>query len=440
MSLCIGLTLSPTWLNGDGWRKDDSKAEQLLSSDYYLELAKKAEASKLDFVFKPDSLFLNKEMINQSPGFSSLDPIVLLTSIVRETEKIGLVATMSTTFSEPFTVARQLQSLNWISKGRIGWNIVTSIEGSGNFGKSSMPSSKERYDRALEFTEVVRKLWESYPNESLTMDRESGQFANKDMISAIHHIGDFYKVEGPLNIPSYCSKSIPFFQAGASNVGRNFASLVADACFAATPDMESAIELRSDLQKRANEHGRKTEAIRVLPGMHFFLGETHEEATLLYKNAHTHLTTEQRFGSVKRILGVDLSHLPLQLKVTTDHIPEVFTNVRSKTHADLLRRIIVKEEPTLQELLLKPEVIGSAHWVIVGTAEEAVAEITKWFEHGALDGFIALPGGSVRSLNLFFEKVVPLLVEKGLFREEYTGSTLREHLNSNKSRGRHPLD
>ncbi|RKJ70977.1 LLM class flavin-dependent oxidoreductase, partial [Butyricicoccus sp. 1XD8-22] len=252
MSLCIGLTLSPTWLNGDGWRRADSNVEQLLSSNFYLELAKKAEAAKLDFVFKPDSLFLNIEMINKSPGHSSLDPIVLLTSIARETEKIGLVTTISTTFSEPFTVARQLQSLNWISKGRVGWNIVTSIEGSGNFGKDSMPSSKERYERAQEFTEVVRKLWVSYPNEALVMDRESGQFANKDMVSAIQHSGDFYKVEGPLNLPAY-ETDIPLFQAGASDWGRNFASLVADAIFAATPDMDAAIELRSDLQKRADE-------------------------------------------------------------------------------------------------------------------------------------------------------------------------------------------
>lgn len=429
MTLCIGLTPSPTWLNGDGWRHVDSNAEQLFSTTFYAELAKKAEAAKLDFVFKPDNLFLNKEMINKSPGFSSLDPIVLLTSIASETEKIGLVATMSTTFSEPFTVARQLQSLNWTSKGRVGWNIVTSIEGSGNFGKDAMPSSKERYERALEFTEVVRKLWSSYPHEALTIDRTSGQFADKEKISAIHHTGDFYKVEGPLNLPAYKHESIPLFQAGASDAGRNFASFVADAIFAATPDMEAANELRKDLQKRAKEQGREPDAIRILPGMHFFLGKTRKEAIQLYKDAYAYLTTEQKLASVKRILGVDLSHFPLDTPITADLLPKSTANVRSKTHASLLTRIILKEKPTLQELLNKPEVIGSAHWVVIGTAEDAVEEIIKWHDHDAIDGFIALPGGSIQSLHLFFEQVVPLLVEKGLFRKEYDGNTLREHLN-----------
>lgn len=431
MSLCIGLTLSPTWLNGDGWRQDDSNAEHLFSSDFYLELAKKAEAAKLDFVFKPDNLFLNKEIVNKSPGFSSLDPIVLLTSIARETESIGLVATMSTTFSEPFTVARQLQSLNWISNGRAGWNIVTSIEGSNNFGIDAMPTSEERYERALEFTNVVQKLWNSYPNEALTIDRQSGQFANKEKISAINHYGDFYKVEGPLNLPAYSNESIPLFQAGASDSGRNFASSVASAIFAATPDMESAIELRNDLQERATKQGRKSADIRILPGLHFFLADTREEALQLHQEAHAHLTVEQKLASVKRILSVDLSHLPLDSLVTAALLPEPTMNVRSRTHADLLRRIIVKEEPTLEELLLKPEVIGSAHWVVIGTAEDAVIEITKWCENGALDGFIALPGGSVQSMNLFFEQVIPRLVENGLFRREYRGNTLLDHLTQN---------
>ncbi|WP_137743768.1 NtaA/DmoA family FMN-dependent monooxygenase [Robertmurraya siralis] len=428
MSLCIGLTLSPTWLNGEGWRRADSKAEQLFSSQYYLELAQRAEAAKLDFVFKPDSLFFNKEMADKSPGHTCLDPIVMLASIARETEKIGLVATMSTTFSEPFTVARQLQSLNWMSEGRVGWNIVTSIEGSGNFGKGEMPSSKERYERALEFTEVVRKLWASYPNEALTINRESGQFADQEMIFPIHHKGEFYHVEGPLNVPAFDSTSIPLFQAGASDLGRNFASFVADACFAATPDLESAIELRRDLHTRAHKHGRDSRAIRVLPGMHFFLGETREEAQQLYQDAYAHLTNEQRLAAVQRILGVDLSHLSLQSRITAKDIPEVMENVRSRTHADLLRRIIINEEPTLQTLLSKPEVIGSAHWVVIGTPADAVEEIIRWYRHGALDGVIALPGGSVQSLNLFLEKVVPLLVEKGLFRKEYSGNTLSEHL------------
>ncbi|MBR7794512.1 MAG: NtaA/DmoA family FMN-dependent monooxygenase [Bacillota bacterium] len=426
--LCIGLSLSTTWMKGNGWRHTDSGVENLYSSDFYVQLAKMAEEAKLDFIFRPDTLFLNKEVLGNSPGFGSLDPTLLLTSIARETNRIGLVTTASTTFNSPYTVARQLQSLQWISNGRAGWNIVTSIEGAGNFGDDPMPSSPERYQKASEFTDIVRKLWDSYPNESLVINRSTGQYADKEMVSPINHSGDFFSVEGPLNVPAHKSGTIPLFQAGASESGRNFAASVADAIFAATPDMASGIELRDDLRRRAKKHGRHPSAIRVLPGLYFFLANTREEALELHRKAHAHLSQEHRYASVKSILGMDISTLPLDQSITVDMLPDQNQSVRSRTHADLLRRLITRQQPTVEELLSRPEVVGSAHWVVVGTVEDALNEITEWFETGAADGFIALPGGSKTSMELFFSELMPMLVERGLFRSEYTGSTLREHL------------
>ncbi|UQQ37744.1 NtaA/DmoA family FMN-dependent monooxygenase [Paenibacillus polymyxa] len=415
-------------MKGDGWRRPDSGVEKMGAIDYYIDLAKMAEKAKLDFLFKADYLYVSPQMLGDSANFGSPDPTMMFAAIARETEQIGLVTTISTTFNPPYVVARQLQSLHWLSNGRAGWNIVTSIEGAENFGDSPMPSPQERYAKAMEFTDVVRKLWESFPNEAIVIDRESGIFSDKDKVTSIHHSGDFFSVRGPLTLPAHTSGSIPLFQAGASDTGRNFASSIADAIFAAMPDLESGVELRTDLRRRAKEHGRDPNAIKVLPGLYFFLAETREEAHELHKSAHAHLSVECRHASLKSVLGLDLSSFELDHCVTADMLPDPNQPVRSRTHAELLRRYITKYEPTVEEVLARPEVVGSAHWVSVGTVDDVLNEIIQRFEAGAIDGFIALPGGSEESMKIFFEKLMPQLVERGLFRSEYAGSTLRAHL------------
>ncbi|GEB30685.1 MULTISPECIES: NtaA/DmoA family FMN-dependent monooxygenase [Brevibacillus] len=426
--LCIGLAINTTWMKGAGWRRPDSDIEKLDTIDYYIDLAKMAEQAKLDFLFKADYLYVGPQMLGDAVSFGSVDPTLMFSAIARETERIGLVTTISTTFNPPFIVARQLQSLHWLSNGRAGWNIVTSIEGAENFGDAPMPSPQERYAKAKEFIEVVRKLWDSYPREAIVMDRETGIFTDRDKVTPINHSGEFFSVKGPLTMPAHASGSIPFFQAGASDTGRDFASSVADAIFAAMPDIESGVELRSDLRKRAEEHGRNPDAVKVLPGLYFFLGETREEAEELHKVAHANLSTERRLASLKFVLGMEASHLALDQRITADMLPDPNLPVRSRTHAELLRRFITKYEPTLQEVLARPEVVGSAHWVSVGTVDDVLADIIERYEAGAIDGFIALPGGSEKSMNIFFEQLMPKLVEKGLFKREYAGATLREHL------------
>lgn len=426
--LCIGLSLNATWMKGDGWRHPDSGVEKMGSIEYYIDLAKMAENSNLDFLFRADYLYVSPQMLGDSSNFGSPDPALFFAAIARETERIGLVTTISTTFNPPYVVARQLQSLHWLSNGRAGWNIVTSIEGADNFSDSPMPSPEERYAKAKEFTDVVCKLWKSFPNEAIVIDRQSGMFSDKDKVTAINHSGEFFSVKGPLTLPAHNSGTPPLFQAGASDIGRNYASSVADAIFAAMPDIESGVELRNDLRKRAAEQGRDPDAIRVLPGLYFFLADTREEALELHKTAHANLSLERRHASLKSVLGLDLSDYPLEERVTADMLPDPSQAVRSRTHAELLRRYIIKTKPTVKEILDRPEVVGSAHWVSVGTVEDVLNDIIERFEAGAMDGFIALPGGSEQSMELFFEKLVPKLVERGLFRSEYTGCTLREHL------------
>lgn len=426
--LCIGFSLSATWMKGHGWRLPDSGVEKMGSIDYYIELAKLAENAKLDFLFRADYLYVSPQMLGDSANFGSPDPTMIFAAIARETDRIGLVTTISTTFNPPYVVARQLQSLHWLSNGRAGWNIVTSIEGAENFGTAAMPSPEERYARAREFTDVVRKLWASFPHEAVQIDRESGKFTDTDRISPIDHSGEFFNVKGPLSLPAHSSGSIPLFQAGASNIGRNFASSEADAIFAAMPDLESGIELRNDLRRRAEEQGRDPNAIRVLPGLYFFLADTREEAQALFEMANAHLSTERRLASLKSVLGLDLSSYALDDRVTAGMLPDANQPVRSRTHAELLRRYIINHHPTVAEVLSRPEVLGSAHWVSVGTVEDVLNDIVQRYEAGAIDGLIALPGGSEQSMELFFEKLMPRLVEMGLFRSEYSGSTLKEHL------------
>lgn len=416
-TLHIGFCLAPLWLQVSS-QDADAAAGPPDPVDFASALARRAEAAKLDFIFQVDYVGVLKrarKTSNLAPV--GLEPTVLFAAIARATTHIGLVTTASTTFNLPYVVARQMQSLNWISNGRIGWNIVTSIEGADNFGSEPMPSAELRYRRAAEFTDVVRRLWRSNPGH--TSDQEP---------RPIEHQGEFFNVRGPLNVPCHASGEPPLFQAGASDFGRDFSSLIANATFAATPDITAAIELRSDLRRRAATHRRSADDIKVLPGLHFFLATTREEAFALHEQAHAHLGEGYRRQSVQAVLGLDLTDMPLYEKVTAAMLPPADHPVRSRTHADLLRRFIEREAPTVEQILKRPEVVGSAHWVSVGTTEDVAGEIHTWFKAGALDGFIALPGGSPTSLALFFDELIPLLQRRGLFRTDYNGATLRDHL------------
>ncbi|KAA9001295.1 NtaA/DmoA family FMN-dependent monooxygenase [Affinibrenneria salicis] len=432
--LCIGMSIAVTWLTGNGWRRPDSRVEEIYSADFYRDLARRAEAAKLDFLFRPDTLFINPHSAARSPAFSSLDPSLLLAALARETRRIGLITTASTTFSPPYLVARQLQSLNWLSNGRAGWNVVTALDGHRNFGLDSMPPSAQRYDQALEFTDLVRQLWQSYPHDALTVDRQTGEYARAARLRAVNHHGRFFNVEGPLNVPDAGTGAIPLFQAGASAHGRDFAARIADGVFAATPDIAAGIELRADLRRRAQAHGRRPEALRVLPGLSLYLGKTRREARELYQDTHAGTPRNQQYDAIQQMLGLDLSRLPLNSRVTAQMLPAAAPQARSQTHADLLRRLIVQQQPRVADLLKRPEVIGSAHWLVVGTVDDALDDIIGRVEAGAADGFIALPGGSPQSLDRLFDELIPRLTQLGLFRRDYRGATLRQHL------GMDPLD
>lgn len=426
--LHIGMSLAPTWLTGDAWRRDDSEVEGLFSSGYFADIAQRSERAKLDFVFRPDTLFMQADLLKNSPGFASLDPTILLAAIADKTSHIGLLSTVSTTFYPPYVIARQIQSLNALSKGRAGWNIVTALAGNENFGLSQMPSSEERYARAQEATEVVCRLWESFPEEAMRLDRASGIYSDPEKIRQLDHVGDYFSVKGPLNVPAPCKDRIPLVQAGASDVGRDFAGAVADAVFAATPDMAAALEIRTDLRKRAQAAGRSVDAIKVLPGLSLFLASSRAEATDLYWETHARVDRSKKFAGIKEAIGLDLTDWPHDKPVTLEDLPPQDPMVNSRTVAALLRRLIARDSPTPDEIMKAPEVIGAAHWQVIGTVGDAIDDIRRWQQAGAVDGFIAVPGGSVEAVRLTLEELVPELGDAGLFRKEYRGETFLSHL------------
>ncbi|MFS8038929.1 NtaA/DmoA family FMN-dependent monooxygenase [Xanthobacter sp. AM11] len=426
-TLHIGMSLAPTWLSGDAWRRADSGIEGHFSSDLYLDIARRAEAARLDFVFRPDTLFLDARAVEAGPGFASLDPTLLLAAIARETSRIGLLSTMSTTFYPPYVVARQIQSLNWLTNGRAGWNIVTALDGNENFGLPAMPSAQERYDRAAEFTQVVRALWASFPFEALRLDRAAGTYADAALVRPLDHEGTHFRVRGPLNLPA-ARAPIPLVQAGASPEGRDFAAAVADAVFVSTPDREAAIDIRKDMNNRAQAQGRAHGDVLVLPGLSLYLAASRSEARELFAHTHARADRARKIAGIREMTGLDLSDWEETRPVTAADLPPAPAKVRSRTHAELLRRLIAREEPPLAELLRRPEVTGSAHWRIVGTVDDAVDEILDWAAAGAMDGFIALPGGCLDAVRLFLEGVVPRLVEAGRFRAAYAGETFADHL------------
>lgn len=426
-SLTIGLSLAPTWLSGEAWRRADSGIEGFYGTDFYVDVATRAEAAKLDFVFRPDTLFLDPSVLETGPGFGSLDPTLLMAAIARETRHIGLVTTISTMFLPPFMVARQLQSLHRISNGRAGWNIVTALGGQENFGLEEMPSSEARYARAAEFTELVQQLWASYPDDALVVDRSTGRYADPKRVQSLDHDGAQFRVKGPLNLPSHPAP-LPLFQAGASEAGRDFAASVSNAIFASTPDRAAAVELRGDLRKRAVAVGRAADDIRLLPGLSLYLAPSRSEAEELFMATHARVDRRRRIAAIREMTGLDLTEWPDDRPVLAEDLPPPPTKVRSRTHTDLLTRLIERETPTPAELMTRPEVIGSAHWQVVGTPEDAASEIASWATAGAIDGFIAVPGGSTTSMHLTLEEVMPRLAEHGLFRSAYTDTDFSSRL------------
>lgn len=429
------------FINGRGhheaaWRHPRAGTAALTDIDYYERIARTAERGKLDSIFFADHLALGGDVEYAPRG--GLEPLTTLAALARSTDHIGLIATASSSYTEAYNLARQFASLDHISGGRIGWNIVTSwLQSAGaNFGDAEQIDHDERYERAFEFLDVVTKLWDSWADDARIDDPASGQYADPGKVRPIEHVGRYYRVAGALNVPRPPQGHPLLVQAGSSEQGRRFAATYAEAVFTAHLEKATALEFARDLRSRAAALGRSRGDILVLPGISPAIGSTEREARQLWTELNELTVPEVGIAHLSaRFGGVDLSHLDLDEKLSPDDLPDPATVQGAQSRAQLIHGLVARQRPTLRALL-HTLAGGRGHFITAGTPEQIADVITDWFTSGAADGFNVMPPILPAGLDDFVDHVVPVLQGRGLFRHEYTGSTLREHYDLARPRNR----
>lgn len=404
------------------WRHPDSQVERLGDVSYYEALAQAAEKAKLDAVFFADG-HSSGDVADGPQWF--LEPLTLLSALARATEKIGLISTVSSTFQTPFNAARMMASLDYISGGRVAWNVVTSMYDveARNHGYESMPLHGDRYDRAVEFITAAKKLWDSWADDALILDRQ-GSYADSSLVAPIHHHGAHFLVDGPLTIPRSPQGHPVLFQAGASEQGRHVAATLAEAIYAVAYDLPASQAYYRDIKRRVREAGRTVD-VPIMPGLVTYVGSTHEEALRKQRELDALLPTETSLRQLGTFIAQDCSHWDLDAKVPK--LPPLEAHKGPKGRYSTILRIIEKENPTLRELLGRLAA-GGGHCTMVGTPESIADEMEHWFRNEGADGFNLMPPALPSSFDDFAEHVIPILQQRGLFRKEYEGSTLRDHL------------
>jgi FMN-dependent oxidoreductase (nitrilotriacetate monooxygenase family) len=409
------------------WRHPGSSPLPLTDIRYYIDLAQRAEAAYFDSIFLADQLALGGDVAQAARTW--LEPITVLAAVAVATQRIGLIATCSTTYTEPFNLARQFASIDHISNGRAAWNIVTSwlALSASNFGDDGQVSHADRYTRGEEFMSVVKALWDSWAEDAVVDDRAAGLYAKSDRIRPIDHRGDFYRVAGPLNMPR-CPQGRPVLvQAGSSDTGRRFAARHAEAVFTAHMAKATAQEFYGDLKRLAAAEGRDPAHVLILPGLSAMIGSTEAEAQRLAHEVNE--LTDPEVGRRRlsnRFGGHDFSHLPLDRPLTPEDFPDSGTVQAARSRTEVIINYVRRENATLRQLL--GYLAGArGHFVSAGTPEQIADLIEDWFSDGAADGFNIMPPLLPVQLDVFAAEVIPLLQRRGLFRADYEGTTLRKH-------------
>jgi FMN-dependent oxidoreductase (nitrilotriacetate monooxygenase family) len=418
----LGFILHGVGRTWNDWRHPDRPVDASTSFAYYTQQAQLAEKGKFDFLFVADSLSINEK---SSPHYlNRIEPITILSALAATTSHIGLVGTLTVSYSEPFNVARQFASLDHISGGRAGWNVVTSWLGetAANFSKTEHPAHDIRYRIAGEYLDVVQGLWDSWEDDAHVADKESGQFVDPDKLHRLDHKGEFFQVRGPLNIKRGPQGQPVIFQAGASDAGRNFAARRADAIFAAAPTFEDGRSYYTDVKARAKGFGRDPEKLLVLPGIQPIIGVTDEEAEARYRELAGLESLETGLGFLARSFN-DHDFRQYDLDAPFPDVEHIGLNSQQSASNRILGEVRT-ENLTLRQVIQR---LATPRGSFIGSPETIANELQRWFENEAADGFVVhdtLPG----QLELFVEQVVPILQARGLFRDEYEGATFRDSL------------
>lgn len=414
------------------WRLLESNPRADFDLGHWIRLARLAEAAKFDSIFLADGPALTGTGEFRPPG--QLEPLTLLTALSQVTSRIGLIATVSSTYNEPYNLARRLASVDHVSAGRAGWNIVTSAgaDEAANFGLTNRPSHADRYARADEFLSVAKALWDSWENEAVLADKATGRYADPARLHRIDHVGDHFSVAGPLNVQRPPQGYPLLVQAGSSEDGRRFAATHAEAIFTAHQTFENAAEFYADIKRRAVALGREADSVVVLPGIVPILGSTEAEAQARAKEFDDARVPEYGLGQLAHVFELEPSDFDLDAP-----LPEaVLARPKlegSQSRSDLIIDLAVRENLTVRQILGRLGG-GRGHFTAVGTPEQIADIILHWFENGAADGFNIMAPALPVDLETFIEHVLPILRSKGVFREDYTGTTLREHYGLEKPR------
>ncbi|OWT68156.1 MULTISPECIES: LLM class flavin-dependent oxidoreductase [unclassified Achromobacter] len=408
------------------WRVPQADPYAFADIDHYVRIARIAEAAKLDAVFLADNAAIADQIKYRS--ITALEPTVLLAVLAASTSRIGLIGTASTSYNEPYNIARRFATLDHASRGRAGWNIVTTADlpSARNFNRDDVPEHAERYGRGEEFTQVVKDLWDSWADDAFLGDKASGHFADTSRIRPIAHAGKHFKVQGPLNLPRPPQGHPVLVQAGASGDGRELAARHAEAVFSASISLDEARAYRRDLHERAQRHGRGPRAIRVLPGLTTIIGDTEAAARRRQDELVDLIPWEYSLNRLAGTLGIPPERIDPDKPLPQDlPLPNGGRGNHTFFHATLAAS---RRTGYTARQLVKELAGGGGHRVIVGTPEQIADDIEHWFREGAADGFNLMPDVLPDGLQSFVDGVVPILQKRGIFRTEYRGTTLRDHM------------
>jgi len=427
----LGLFLYPTGHHIAAWRHPESVPDAGINLQHVIDLCRQAEAAKFDLVFLADSNTVGADdpaaLFRISTRYlCQFEPVTLLGAIAAQTTSIGMVSTVTTTYTDPFSVARRFATLDHMSAGRAGWNVVTSADEreAGNFGVSRHMDRDLRYDRAGEFVEVVRGLWDSWEDDAFLRDRDSGVFFDPAKLHVLNHQGRHFSVRGPLNIARPPQGWPVVVQAGASEPGRDLSARIAEVVFAAPQGGIAAQRAYyADVKSRLARYGRDPDQMKIMLGLFPVVGRTRDEADALYAQLMELVHPEVVRQNLSQILGLDVSAHDIDGPPPLDLPP---TNGMQAKRDMLVERL---RSPGMTLRKLYQELAGArGHWMVRGTATDVADAMQDYFEAETADGFLVMPPWFGAPLRNVTEGVIPELQRRGLFRTDYAGRTLRAHL------------
>jgi FMN-dependent oxidoreductase (nitrilotriacetate monooxygenase family) len=428
----LGLFIRPCGHHIASWRHPDCHSDAGVNFQHFVEMAQTAERGLFDMLFSADSqtAWTGAEAHIDKVHYTAwLEPYTLLSTLAAHTKNIGLVCTATTSFEQPFIVARKFATLDHISGGRAGWNVVTSGNQTeaANFQKEPHLPKTERYRRGREFVEVVRALWDSWDEDAFIRDKQSGVFFDRSKMHVLDHHGEYYNVRGPLNVARTPQGQPVIVQAGLSEDGRALAAETAEVVFCAHDTIESAQEYYADVKGRMAAFGRDTSQMKILPGLSVITAPTEAAAQAKFQQLQELLHPQLGLALLSSRLGHDVTGYALD-----EPLPDLPENKVISSRSDMIKAW--SREPTADgklpslRQLCQRFAASRGHYSIIGTPAQVVDEMERWFKNGACDGFNFVPSVYPIGLNDFVDMVIPELQRRGLFRTAYEGQTLRNVL------------